>query len=166
MGVYCARNKSSLAHPKVENITELVKRHNQMAVGVVTNTEIEDATPAAMVAHVRRRSEYDEIVRMFYETRPDVLMGGGSGYFLPSSDKTSRRKAEENSVERFKALAYRLVAPAEEMEASASDPATARLLGLFHPGNLDGALDRHLLKKGTVPSYPHQPDLADQTRVA
>ena len=32
-----------------------------MAVGIVTNTEIEDATPAAMVAHTRRRSEYDRI---------------------------------------------------------------------------------------------------------
>ena len=41
--------------PKVENITSLVKRRLGMAVGVVTNTEIEDATPAAMVAHTRRR---------------------------------------------------------------------------------------------------------------
>src|SRR4029079_11614669 len=30
----------------------------------------------------------------------------------------------------------------------------------------DGALDRIVLKKGTVPSYPEQPDLADQTRAA
>jgi alkaline phosphatase len=74
MGIYCARNKSGLAHPKVETIAELVKRHNGgMAVGVVTNTEIEDATPAAMVAHVRRRGDYDEIVRMFYEAKPDVM---------------------------------------------------------------------------------------------
>ena len=80
MGIYCARNKSGLAHPKVETIAELVKRHNGgMAVGVVTNTEIEDATPAAMVAHVRRRGDYDEIVRMFHEAKPDVMMGGGSG---------------------------------------------------------------------------------------
>ncbi len=71
MGVYCARNKSGLAHPKVETIAELAKRRNGgMAVGVVTNTEIEDATPAGMVAHVRRRSDYDDIVRMFYELEP------------------------------------------------------------------------------------------------
>src|SRR6476661_5194666 len=52
MGIYCARNKGGLAHPKVETITELVKRRNPgMGIGVVTNTEIEDATPAGMVAH-------------------------------------------------------------------------------------------------------------------
>ena len=42
--------------PKVETITSLVKRRLGMAVGIVTNTEIEDATPAAMVAHTRRRA--------------------------------------------------------------------------------------------------------------
>src|ERR1700704_5852469 len=84
MGVYCARNRNGLAHPKVETIAELVKRRNGgMGVGVVTNTETEAATPAGMVAHVRRRSDYDEIVRMFYEARPEVVMGGGTGYFLP-----------------------------------------------------------------------------------
>ena len=52
------------------------------------------------------------------------------------------------------------------MKAAAADNTTARLLGLFHPGNLDGALDRHILKKGTVIAYPDQPDLVDQTQAA
>ena len=167
MGIYCARNKNGLAHPKVETIAELVKRRNGgMGIGVVTNTEIEDATPAAMVAHVRRRSDYDEIVRMFHDAKPDVMMGGGTGFFLPKSDKAGKRKDEENFVENFKVAGYRLAATATEMKAVAADPATTRMLGLFHPGNLDGALDRIVLKKGTVPSYPDQPDLADQTQAA
>src|SRR5215470_17353014 len=49
MGVYCSLNRRTLDHPKVETIAELVKRTRGLAVGVVTNTEIEDATPAAMV---------------------------------------------------------------------------------------------------------------------
>ena len=167
MGVYCSLTRSGLAHPKVETITELVKRRNGgMAVGVVTNTEIEDATPAGMVAHVRRRSDYDNIVRMFYDTKPEVMMGGGSGFFLPKSDKAGKRKDEENYLEKFKAAGYRFAATAAEMKGAAADKGTSRLLGLFHPGNLDGALDRHLLKKGTVPKYPDQPDLADQTQAA
>jgi alkaline phosphatase len=167
MGIYCARNKSGLAHPKVETLAELVRRRNGgMAVGVVTNTEIEDATPAAMVAHVRRRSDYDEIVRAFHAARPEVMLGGGSGFFLPRSDAAGRRKDEENYLEKFKALGYRFAGTAAEMKAAAADRATTRLLGLFHPGNLDGALDRVVLKKGTVPKYPDQPDLAEQTRAA
>jgi len=167
MGVYCARNKNGLAHPKVETIAELAKRRNAgMAVGVVTNTEIEDATPAGMVAHVRRRSDYDDIVRMFYELRPEVMMGGGSAFFLPKSDKAGRRKDENNYLEKFRGLGYALVRTAAEMQATAADQGTARLLGLFHSGNLDGALDRRILKKGTVAAYPDQPDLADQTQAA
>ena len=167
MGVYCARNKSSLALPKVETIAELVKRRNGgMGVGVVTNTEIEDATPAGMVAHVRRRSDYDEIVRMYYELKPDVMMGGGTGFFLPKADKTGKRKDEENYLEKFKTAGYKVAATASDMKAAAADTATTQLLGLFHPGNLDGALDRIVLKKGTVPLYPDQPDLVDQTRAA
>jgi alkaline phosphatase len=167
MGIYCARNKGGLAHPKVETIAELVKRRNGgMGVGVVTNTEIEDATPAGMVAHVRRRSDYDEIVRMFYDTKPDVMMGGGTGFFLPKTDKAGKRKDEENYLEKFKTAGYKFTATATEMKAAAADKATTQLLGLFNPGNLDGALDRIVLKKGTVPSYPDQPDLADQTQAA
>ena len=60
LGVYCSLSKNNLAHPRMETITDLVKRSRGMAVGVVTNTEIEDATPAAMVAHTRRRADYNE----------------------------------------------------------------------------------------------------------
>src|SRR5262249_4984454 len=41
-----------------------------------------------------------------------------------------------------------------------------KLLGLFNTGNVDGALDRMFLKKGTVGKFPDQPDLTDQVRVA
>jgi alkaline phosphatase len=53
LGVYCAQNKNTLDHPKVETIGELAKRHaaGALALGIVTNTEIEDATPAGMVAY-------------------------------------------------------------------------------------------------------------------
>jgi alkaline phosphatase len=167
MGVYCATAKSAANHPRVETIAELAKRRNGgMAVGVVTNTEIEDATPAGMVAHVRRRGDYDEIVRMFYEVKPEVMMGGGTPYFLPKSDEAGKRKDEENYLEKFKASGYRFVATAAQMKEAAADKGSKRLLGLFNPGNLDGALDRRILKKGTVPKYPDQPDLADQTQAA
>ena len=47
MGVYADRTANPFDDPKVEPISaKLAKRHN-LAVGIVTNTEIEDATPAA-----------------------------------------------------------------------------------------------------------------------
>ena len=91
LGVYCARNKNTLDHPKVETISEIVKRMRGMSVGVVTNTEIEDATPASMVAHTRRRADYNDIVKMFFAVQPEVIMGGGSPNFLAKSTPGSKR---------------------------------------------------------------------------
>ena len=163
LGVYCARNKSTLDHPKVETISEIVKRLRGMSVGVVTNTEIEDATPASMVAHTRRRSDYNDIVKMFFAVQPDVMMGGGSPNFLAKSTAGSKRTDEENYIAKFEQAGYKFVSTKTELAAAAG---SSKLLGLFNTGNVDGALDRLLLKKGTVDKFPDQPDLTDQVRAA
>jgi alkaline phosphatase len=165
LGVYCARNKNTLDHPKVETLGEITKRRLGMAVGVVTNTEIEDATPAGMVAHTRRRADYNDIVEMFYKVQPDVIMGGGSVNWLAKSTPGSRRTDETDFIKKFEALGYTFAGTNTELLAA--DKAGARkVLGLFNTGNIDGALDRMFLKKGTVGRFPDQPDLTDQVRVS
>jgi alkaline phosphatase len=162
MGVYCARNKSTLQHPRVETIAEIVKRLRGMSVGVVTNTEIEDATPAGMVAHTRQRADYDDIVKMFFAVQPEVIMGGGSPNFLPSSGG-GKRADNVNYVNNFTSAGYKFVSTKTELAAASG---ADNILGLFNTGNIDGALDRFFLKKGTVAQFPDQPDLTDQVRVA
>jgi alkaline phosphatase len=164
MGVYCALNKNGLEHPRVETISEIVKRLRGMSVGVVTNTEIEDATPAAMIAHVRRRSDYNDIVRMFFETKPEVIMGGGSPNFLAASTPGSKRADEDDFIKKFESDGYTFVSTNAELQNAAGT--SRKLLGLFNTGNIDGALDRRLLKAGTVSKFPDQPDLTDQVRAA
>ena len=168
LGVYCARNTGSLDHPKVETIAELVKRRagGALAVGIVTNTEIEDATPAGMVAHTRRRSDYNDIVDMFFAAKPDVVLGGGSPNFLPKSRLGSKRTDEQDFVAKFTEAGYRFASTGAELRAAADAAGTARLLGLFNTGNIDGALDLKFLRKGTVGQFPDQPDLVEQTRAA
>ena len=166
LGVYCAKNKSPLGHPRVETLTSLVKRKLGLAVGVVTNTEIEDATPAGMVANTRRRSDYSDIVTMFAEQKPDVIMGGGTPWFLPKSANGSRRDDEVDYIEKFKGLGYTYVTQDTDMKAAGANASTRKLLGLFNNGNIDGALDRRILKKGTVTRYQDQPDLVDQVKVS
>src|SRR5262245_37087456 len=166
LGVYADRTPDTLDDPKVETITSLAKRRGSLAVGVVTNTEVEDATPAGMVAHTRRRSDYDAIVEMFYRSGVEVLMGGGSSSFLPRSPAGSRRKDDVDYVARYREAGYRVVSTDGEMRAAAEEASTTKLLGLFHPGNMDGVLDRRYLKKGTVDRFPEQPDLVDMVRSA
>jgi len=165
LGVYCSRTKSTLDQPKVETITSLLKRRTSMSVGVVTNAEIEDATPAGMVAHTRRRSDYNDIVKMFYQAKPEVILGGGSPNFLPTSVGGGKRTDGENYIDKFKADGYAFVTTATEMKAAAAAADAKKLLGLFNVGNIDGAFDLKF-KKGTTDKFPDQPDLVAQTKVA
>ena len=163
LGVYCARNKNTLDHPKVETIAEVVKRLRGLSVGVVTTTEIEDATPAGMVAHTRRRSDYNDIVKMFFAVQPDVMMGGGSPNFLAKSTPGSKRTDEDNYIKKFEDAGYKFVSTKTELEAANG---AGKVLGLFNTGNVDGALDRYFLKKGGVTRFPDQPDLTDQVKAS
>jgi alkaline phosphatase len=162
LGVYCSRNKNTLDHPRVETIAELTKRLRGLSVGVVTNTEIEDATPAGMVAHTRRRADYNDIVKMFFDAQPEVMMGGGTPNFLPKS-ADGKRTDDVNYITKFADVGYKYVTTKTELEAAKG---AGKLLGLFNPVNIDGALDRFFLKKGTVAKYPDQPDLTDQVSAA
>lgn len=166
MGVYADRTANPFDDPKVEPIAKLAKRRLDLAVGIVTNTEVEDATPAAMATHTRRRATYDQIVEQLFSAKPDVLMGGGLANFLPKDAVGSKRKDTTDYVARFRDAGYRYVTTASELEAARADGATGKLLGLFNLGNMDGVLDRKFLKGGTVKKFPDQPDLTDQVKAA
>ncbi len=165
LGVYASRAKGNFDHPKVETIAELVKRKTGMSVGIVTDAEVEDATPAGFVAHTRRRADKPEIAEALFLKGADVVMGGGSAYFLPKTTPGSKRKDDNNLIDLFKSDGYAFATTATELK-NAVKPDTRKLLGLFNPGNMDGALDRFYLKGGTVKQFPDQPDLTEMTRAA
>ena len=166
MGVYVSRASDNLLHPKVETITELLKRKTKMSVGIVSDAELQDATPGAMVAHTRRRADKQYIADQLLASKAEVILGGGSAYFYPQSSKGSKRKDENNLVESFKVDGYQVALTKQELIAAAENKNTKKLFGVFHPDNMDGSLDRFFLKKNTVPQYPNQPDLTEMTQSA
>ena len=166
MGVYVSRASDNLSHPKVETIAELIKRKTKMSVGIVSDAELQDATPGAMVAHTRRRADKSYIADQLLASGAEVILGGGSAYFYPQSSKGSKRKDEKNLVEQFKANGYEISFDKEELIKAGNAASTKKLFGVFHPDNMDGSLDRFFLKKNTVEQYPNQPDLTDMTRSA
>ncbi len=165
LGVYADRTPDSLDDPRQETIAELLRRTTGKSIGIVTDAEIEDATPASVVGHTRRRADKSEIVGMFYDVKPDVLIGGGSAYFLPKDVPGSKRKDDKNYIDLFKKAGYTLATSNTEL-SGAIKGSPDKLLGLFHTGNLDGVLDRKFLKKGTVSKFPDQPDLTDSMQAA
>jgi alkaline phosphatase len=166
MGVYVSRSSDNLSHPKVETIAELIKRKTKMSVGIVSDAELQDATPGAMVAHTRRRADKQYIADQLLASKAEVILGGGSAYFYPQSQKGSKRKDESNLVDAFKADGYQIALTKQELIAAAENKNTKKLFGVFHPDNMDGSLDRLFLKKNTVSQYPNQPDLTEMTQSA
>ncbi len=165
LGVYADRTPESLDDPKVETIAEALRRTGKKSVGIVTTSEIEDATPAALVSHTRKRADKAEIVGMMFDVKPDVLFGGGSAYFLGKDVPGSKRKDDKDYIAEFKNAGYALATDKTELAAAAGSN-QEKLLGLFHTGNMDVTLDREFLKKGTVDKFPNQPGLVDMTKAA
>jgi alkaline phosphatase len=165
MGVYADRTKDSLDDPRVETIAEALRRTTRKSIGIVTGSEIEDATPAAVVSHTRRRADKAEIVGMIYDVKPEIVLGGGSAYFLPKSTPGSKRKDDKDYIKLFQDAGYAFVSDKDAL-AAAPGANQERLLGLFHTGNMDVTLDRQFLHKGTVPKFPNQPGLVEMTTVA
>ena len=165
LGVYADRTPASLDDPKVETIAEALRRTTKKSVGIVTTAEVEDATPAAVVSHTRKRGDKAEIVGMLLDVKPDVLLGGGSAYFLGKDVPGSKRKDDKDYIAEFKNAGYALATDKTEL-AAATGSNQDKLLGLFHTGNMDVTLDREFLKKGTVEKFPNQPGLVEMTKVA
>ncbi len=165
LGVYADRTPDSLDDPKVETIAEALRRTTKKSVGIITTAEVEDATPAALVSHTRKRGDKAEIVGMMLDVKPDVLFGGGSAYFLGKDIPGSKRKDDKDYIAEFKNAGYALAIDKTELAAAAGSN-QEKLLGLFHTGNMDVTLDREFLKKGTVDKFPNQPGLVDMTKAA
>lgn len=164
MGVYEDSTKDPFDDPKVENIAEIVKRTRGMSVGIITQAESTDATPAAMIGHTRRRANQDFLAKSYLDAyhRPDVIMGGGSARYLPKSVPGSKRKDNDNVIQDFKDLGYTFVTNSKEMMAAPSDKP---MLGLFHTGTMNVYIDREMLKNQKVlKGFDDQPNLMNMTK--
>ncbi|TDX32578.1 alkaline phosphatase [Rhodovulum visakhapatnamense] len=165
LGVYADRTAPTQDDPRVETIAEALRRTTGKSIGVVTTSELEDATPAAVVSHTRKRSDKADIVGMFYDIQPEVMLGGGSAYFLKSDIPGSKRKDDKDYVAMFREAGYTLATSAAELDAARGSN-SGKLLGLFHTGNMDTKLDRSFLHQGSVGKFPDQPGLVEMTRTA
>lgn len=164
MGIYEDSTKDPFDDPKVENISEILKRTRGMSIGIITQAESTDATPAAMIGHTRRRANQDFLAKSYLDAyhRPDVIMGGGSSRYLPKSIPGSKRKDNDNIIQDFKDLGYTFASTSKEMMAAPSDKP---LLGLFHTGTMNVYIDREMLKNPKVlKGFDDQPNLMDMTK--
>ena len=70
-------NKDSIP---CETILEMAEKRG-LATGLVATCNIQHATPASFIAHVKSRADYEPISLDFLKTDIDLFIGGGKKYF-------------------------------------------------------------------------------------
>ena len=122
-------------------------------IGLVTTAEIYDASPAAFSVHAKNRREAQSIVDQYFAMEPDVLLGGGSDYFLPKSAPGGKRSDDKDMLAAFAQKGYRIARDAQELK-NAKGP---KLLGLFAEEDMSFEIDRDPAK---------EPSMAEMARAA
>ncbi len=99
---------------------------NGYATGLVAACKITHATPAAFIAHVSRRNQYEDIATFFVTDSLDVFLGGGSDDFCKRETGVNLRPALE-------AIGFQIVTELPALKEIKS----GKVAGLFANGHLD-----------------------------
>lgn len=184
VGVFPDNTPHAFDNPRKEHLAEYlrrydVKRGGGKSLGLVTTSDVADATPAGFAVHTSDRGAGSGICDMFFDERSrsglTVLMGGGRQWFLPAGTSGSARSASTDHpdhsdptrhlLQEFIADGWTYVQDKDELTAHASQ--ATKLLGLFHLGNMNVAFDKlRLGDPNVVADFPRQPMLDEMTRAA
>ena len=116
------------------------------SVGVVTDSYVVDATPAAFLAHVQNRGQKYEVARQFVAGKAQVILGGGRKYFTERDNKKLFKQARKKG--------WQVVENAKDM----ANVKQGRILGLFG--------DESMPFYGEKDKYPQLPTLKQMTQKA
>jgi len=120
---------------------------------LVTTATVYDATPAAFSVHARSRRDSQAIVDKYLALEPDVILGGGSNYFLPTEVPGGWRQDGKNVIAAFQDKGYQVARTLQDLRA-ATGP---RLLGLFAEEDMNHEIDR---------DREREPSIADMAEAA
>jgi alkaline phosphatase len=94
-GVFPDDTADPFDNPRIEYLSEYLHRTQGKALGLVTTSDVFDATPAGNAVHTSSRGAGTGIVDQYLDDRGltglSVLMGGGRKWFLPASTAGSAR---------------------------------------------------------------------------
>lgn len=168
-GVFPDDTVDNFDNPRVENIATYLHRTQAKALGIVTTSDVFDATPAAFASHTQNRAAGTGICDQYLDERETtglaVLLGGGRKWFLPQGTPGSARTSASNNdyvlpadaasawgvpagaidptrnlLGDFQAAGFTYAANAAQLEALPGN--TRKLLGLFALSNMNVALDK------------------------
>ncbi len=154
----------------VLTIAEKAKRKG-LSTGLVSDTRLTHATPAAFAAHVAHRSMENTIAEHLVSSGVDLMYSGGLRHFLPravldsssaahkkyaalfgqeSNLLASKRKDEVDLVEKAKKNGYDFAFDKKSMQANQG----SRVLGLFTTSGMPGGIKHRFSKDDPKRSIP------------
>lgn len=135
-----------------QSLLELAKA-NGLATGNVTTTEIQDATPASLYAHISARKCYTpaktaelcptetvqngglgSITEQLLKNHADITLGGGAQYFAATA--TAGQYQGQTLLQQAKARGFRIVNNLSELQAIDAVSQQQPVIGVFAQGNL------------------------------
>jgi alkaline phosphatase len=160
----------------MKTITD-VALQGKKSVGVISNTRMTHATPAAFYAHVGHRDMENEIASQLME-RGDVhvAFSGGAQHFIPEGIKveehpdlkrisnaagwgSSRRKDKRDLIYEARMKGYEFVTTEEQLK-NLDTQTTAKALGLFSASGFPSAIDRQPQHQTGVPTLTQMTEKA------
>ncbi len=195
-GVFPDDTVDNFDNPRVELIGEYLAREKKRSLGIVTTSDVFDATPGAWGSHTSNRGAGTGICDQYFDDAEDtglsVLLGGGRKWFLPASERGSARRdstdyvlpdeladgwgvakgqldAERDLIGDFESAGWSYVANATELGSINGE--TDKLLGLFALSNMNVAVDKIDGRRGNPAvvndyGFPDQPMLDEMTEKA
>jgi alkaline phosphatase len=145
-GVFPDDTLDAFDNPRIEYLSEYLHRTQGKALGLVTTSDVFDATPAGNAVHSSSRGAGTGIVDQYLDDRGltglAVLMGGGRKWFLPSTVPGSARGDRTDYA------------------FSSTEMHTSEIVKRWGaaPGQLDK--DRNLLADFQVAGFSYAPDKA------
>jgi alkaline phosphatase len=141
----------------VETILEKAKKMGK-ATGLVSDTRLTHATPAAFAAHQSRRAKENEIAVDLLNNGADVMLSGGLRYFIPQEagetasavhkelakmtggavELKSARKDSRNLIAEAEQKGYAVAFTKQQLEQAAG----GKILGLFSSSMMPDALQQ------------------------
>lgn len=161
-----ATKQYALDNPRVETLWQYLKRRYNYKTGIVTTSDVTDATPAGEGAHSITRSLLKDIARQYVDgtinpgVQFDVIMGGGLDQFTARTAANSGDT--RNLLTELQAAGFTSVANRTQLNAVSETNAPSKLIGLFRNGNMNVAYDKLLLNRPADEPAPDFGGFTDQ----
>lgn len=165
-----------LDNPRVEALWQFLRRRYNYRTGIVTTSDVTDATPAVQGSYTITRGLAYDIARQYVDggMTPglgfDVIMGGGLEKF---NARTATNSGDtRNLVAELQAAGFTYVTNRTELNALPNTNGPNRVLGLFRTGNMNVAYDKLGLPRPADEPAPNfagftnQPFLDEMTQKA